>query len=84
MIEQFIPFMGLIVGIVSLIKLNPFSVNSFLRAEAKRGLKDNFKVNDDWNSQGRVYTEGLTLIKKKNGKHFFIKQAKLADTGLLH
>ena len=84
MIEQFIPLMGLVIGIVLLIKLNPRNIDSFLKEEAKRGIKENFKVDDNWNSQGRVYTEGLTLIEEKNGKQYFIKQAKLADTGLLH
>ncbi len=84
MIEQVIPLMGLLVGIVSLVKLNPLSVDSFLRKEAKRGLEDNFKTDDNWHSEGRVYTEGLTLIEKDDGKLFFIKQAKLADTGILH
>ncbi len=84
MVEDFIPFIGLIVGVVLLVKLNPLNIDIFLKKEAKRGLTDNFKVDDNWNSQGRVYTEGLTLIKKKNGKSSFIKQAKLADTGLLH
>lgn len=84
MIEQVIPLIGLVAGIVLLIKLNPRNVDSFLKKEAKRGLYDNFKIDNTWNSQGRVYTEGLTLIEEKNAKQYFVRQAKLADTGLLH
>ena len=84
MIEQIIPFIGLLVGIVLLIKLNPRNVDIFLVQEANRGLKDNFKIDDKWHSQGRVYTKGLTFIEEENGKQYFVRQAKLADTGLLH
>jgi hypothetical protein len=84
MIEQVLPFIGLLVGIVLLVKLNPRNVDSFLVEEANRGLKDNFKMDEKWHSQGRVYTKGLTLIEEKNGEIYFVRQAKLADTGLLH
>ncbi|MDQ7085471.1 MAG: hypothetical protein Q9M36_11330 [Sulfurovum sp.] len=84
MIEQIIPFVGLLVGIVLLVKLNPRNIDTFLRAEAKRGLQENFKISDKWHSEGRVYTEGLTLIEDKKGRIAFVRQAKLADTGLLH
>ena len=84
MIEQIIPSMGIFIGIVLLFKLNPRNVDSFLRKEAKRGLNNNFKIDDNWHSQGRVYTEGLTFIEEKNGKQYFIRQGKLADSGLLH
>ena len=84
MIEQVLPFIGLVAGIVLLIKLNPRNVDSFLKKEARRGLHDNFKIDNTWHSQGRVYTEGLTLIEEKNAQHYFVRQAKLADTGLLH
>ena len=84
MIEQVLPFIGLFIGIFLLIKLNPINVDSFLREEAKRGINNNFKVNNLWNSQGKVYTEGLTLVEKKDGTAKFIKQSKLADTALLY
>ncbi len=84
MIEQVIALIGLLIGLVSLVKLNPLGIDGFLRKEAKRGLQNNFKTDNDWHSEGRVYTEGLTLIEKDDKKLFFVKQAKLADTGLLH
>ena len=82
--EQIFAFFGLFSGIFLLYKLNPIKVDSFLRNEAKRGIYNNFTKDKSWNSEGRVYTEGLTLIKQKDGKKKFIQQAKLADTGLLH
>jgi len=84
-IETLLPFFSLGFGILLLIKLNPINVNTFLRKEAKRGLKENFKIDDTWHSQGRVFTKGLTFIEEKeSGKQYFVRQAKLADTGLLH
>jgi len=84
MFEQIFAFMSLSFGIFLLYKLNPIKVDSFLRNEAKRGFFNNFSKDESWNSEGRVYTEGLTLIKQKDGKKRFIQQTKLADTGLLH
>jgi len=84
MIEQVLPFIGLFIGIFLLVKLNPIYIDRFLREEAKRGINDNFKSKASWNSQGKVYTEGLTLVKNRDGKIEFINQSKLADTALLH
>ena len=84
MLEEIISLLGLFIGLFWLYKLNPIKVDSFLQNEAKRGISNNFAKSSSWNSEGRVYTEGLTLIKYKDGKKKFIQQTKLADTGLLH
>lgn len=84
MYEQFFAIISLIIGLYLLYKLNPIKVDSFLRNEADRGLNQKFKKEDDWSSEGRVYTKGLSLTTQKNGRKKFIRQAKLADTGLLH
>lgn len=84
MYEQFFAIISLIIGIYLLYKLNPIKVDSFLRSEADRGLNKKYTKDDNWSSEGRVYTKGLSLVTQKNGRKKFIKQAKLADTGLLH
>lgn len=84
MITQLISITFLIFGFYLLYKLNPIKVNPFLRKESKRGIYNHFKIENDWNSEGRVYSIGLTLIKHKNGKKEFIQQSKLVDSALLY
>ena len=59
-----------------------FKKNQFMEQESKRVFNDLCKVNNDWNSQGRVYTNGFT-VTEENGNMNFIKQSKLCDGGIL-
>ena len=57
---------------------------TFEYEEAKRYLFKFNKVDDNWSSRGRVYTQGVALIEdKKTGEKKFIKQAELCDIGIL-
>ena len=57
--------------------------NKFLEDEAERYIFKNSRVNENWSSQGRTYTNGIAFIIK-DGKKKIINQSKLADTGLLY
>ena len=64
--------------------LTKFRERTFEYEEAKRYLFKFNKVDDNWSSRGRVYTQGLALIEnKKTGKKEFIKQAELCDIRIL-
>jgi len=54
----------------------------FLENEADRCLNNFCEVDKYWNSNGRMYTKGLTVIEE-NGNKRFVKQAKLCDIGIL-
>jgi hypothetical protein len=58
--------------------------DSFEVQEAKRYLVGFNEVDENWSSNGRVYTNGIALIEdKKTGEKRFIKQAELCDIGIL-
>ena len=57
--------------------------DKFLESEADRCLNNFCEVDDNWNSNGKVYTKGLAFVKDKNNNLKIIKQAKLCDIGLL-
>jgi hypothetical protein len=72
----------LYIGISSIFKKNYPAI--FKREEAKRYLFKGNEIDDNWSSNGLIYTEGLALIEdKKNNKKDFIKQAELCDIGIL-
>ena len=53
------------------------------KKEAKRCLNNFCEVDENWNSNGKVYTKGLAVIEE-NEKKRFIKQAKVCDIGILN
>ena len=54
----------------------------FMANEAKRYFEDDCEVQDTYNNDGRVYTEGQCIVKENN--EIIVKhQAKLINTGLL-
>ena len=57
--------------------------NKFLEDEAERFIFKSSRVDKNWNSQGRVYANGIAFIIK-NDKKKIINQSKLADTGILY
>ena len=59
-----------------------FRKNEFMESEASRILNNYCEVDDNWSSNGRIYTKGFTVIEE-NGKQRFVKQAKLCDAGIL-
>lgn len=79
---EFIAILLLYVGFISATFLWKFKKDYFLASESNRCLNNFCEVNSNWNSRGRLYTRGLTVIEK-NGKKQFIKQAKLCDIGIL-
>jgi len=51
--------------------------------ESSRIIYNNAEVTEDYSSQGRVFTRGLSLIKKDGDeKYTLISQAKVCDIGL--
>lgn len=69
-------------GAISASFLWKFKKDDFLASESNRCLNNFCEVDSNWNSRGRVYTKGLTVIEK-NGKKQFVKQAKLCDIGII-
>ena len=59
-----------------------FKKDDFMEKEAKRCINGLCEVDDNWSSNGRIYTNGFTVIKQ-DGKNKFIKQSKLCDAGIL-
>lgn len=62
-------------------------VNSFDRSKDRyneyRRIGNRFaEVDDGWNSKGRLYSSGLTVLRDGN-RCRFIKQSKLVDLGIL-
>ena len=58
--------------------------DTFLEKEANRCLNNFCKVEDSWDSEGKVFTNGVIFTKnKETGQVEIIKQAKLCDVGLL-
>ena len=56
--------------------------DAFLEEEANRCLNNFCKVEDNWDSEGKVFTNGVAFLKNKEQVEV-IKQAKLYDIGLL-
>ena len=56
--------------------------SKFMEQESKRCLNGLCEIDDNWSSQGKVYTKGFAIVEE-NGKQRFVKQAKLCDMGLL-
>ena len=79
---EFIAILLLYVGAISASFLWKFKKDDFLASESKRCLNNFCEVDGNWNSRGKLYTKGLTVIER-NGKKQFIKQAKLCDIGIL-
>ena len=73
---------GIIIGIY-FIRISK-KITLFKFNEAKRYFVGFNKIDNNWSSRGRVYTNGIALLKdKKSNKKFFIKQAELCDIGIL-
>ena len=73
-----------LVVLVGYILYGKITRDSFETQEAKRYLFGFNEVDDNWSSNGRVYTNGIALIEdKKTGEKRFIKQAELCDIGIL-
>lgn len=79
---EFIAILLLYIGAISASFLWRFKKDDFLASESNRCLNNFCEVNSNWNSRGRLYTRGLTVIEK-NGRKQFVKQAKLCDIGIL-
>lgn len=80
--EIFVGFLCLIAGLITSSLFWSFKKDKFWEKESDRCLNKFCEVDENWNSNGRVYTKGLTVIEK-DGKKQFVKQAKLCDIGLL-
>lgn len=72
----------LFVGVLGLSFLWSFKEDRLLEKESKRCLNDFCEADENWNSNGKLYTRGLAVIEE-NGKKRFVKQAKVCDIGLL-
>lgn len=79
---MFILLVILFVGAISASFLWKFKKDDFLANESNRCLNNFCEVESNWDSKGRVYTKGLTVIER-NGKKQFVKQAKLCDIGII-
>lgn len=88
MMEMLLHIVGgmtsLLIGLYILYKFYIQKTNPYLVSEADRALNHNFKKTDNWTSQGRVYIQGMSLTKNKNGELKLTRQSKLADSGLLY
>ncbi len=75
-----------LISLVLIWKVFFFDINkndSKLKEEAKRILFGYAEVNSDYTSEGKIYTRGLSLVKKnKDDKYTLIAQAKVCDIGL--
>jgi hypothetical protein len=58
--------------------------SQFRRSEAERYFNGSLLNNYDNNHKERLHTNGLALIKNKNGEFVFRKQSKICDTALLY
>ena len=76
----------LLIAITIFVFIKVFYVkpSKFLQDEASRAFKDNFETSKNWSSQGRVFTQGMSITQNSNGEVQITGQAKLADTGLLY
>ena len=59
-----------------------FRKDEFMEKEAKRCIGSYCEAGSDWSSNGKIYTNGFTIVEE-NGKKRYIKQAKLCDAGIL-
>lgn len=78
-------FLAVILFFIAFISMSFFwriKKDDFLASESNRCLNNFCQVDDNWNSNGKVYTKGLAVVQK-DGKKQFIKQAKLCDIGIL-
>ncbi|WP_148570672.1 hypothetical protein [Aliarcobacter cryaerophilus] len=73
----------LFLGLLGASFLWSFKEDKFFKKEAKRCLNNFCEVDENWNSNGKVYTKGLAVIEE-NEKKRFIKQAKVCDIGILN
>ena len=75
-----------LISLVIFWKVFFFKINnndSKVKEEAKRILFGYAEVDDNYSSEGRIYTRGLSLIKKDgDSKYTLISQAKICDIGL--
>lgn len=71
------------IGLLGLSFVWSFKKNKFWKNESKRCLNNFCEVDENWNSNGKVYSKGLAVIEE-NGKKRFIKQSKIIDIGLLN
>lgn len=73
----------LFIGLLGASFLWNFKKDKFFEKEAKRCLNNFCEIDENWNSNGKVYTKGLAVIEE-NGKKRFVKQAKICDIGILN
>lgn len=73
---EIIAILILYVGFISAGIFWKFKKDDFLMKESYRCLNKFCEIDSDWNSRGRIYTRGLTVIEE-NGEKRFVKQAKL-------
>jgi hypothetical protein len=55
---------------------------TFSESEAERVFFDFAREPDNWNSQGRSFTKGISMITDKDGKRKLIPQSRLVDGGI--
>lgn len=75
-----------LISLVLVWKVFFFKINkndSKMKEEAKRILFGYAEVDGNYSSEGRIYTRGLSLVKKDGDtKYTLISQAKICDIGL--
>lgn len=70
------------IGLVTFSLVNSFKSSKSERDEYRRIGSRFAEVDDDWNSKGRLYSSGITLLKDDD-RCRFIKQGRLVDLGIL-
>ncbi len=77
---------SLLISLVLVYKVFFFKIdksNDRMNEEARRILLKYSEAESDYTSEGRVYTRGLSLVKKSgDDKYTLIAQAKVCDVGL--
>lgn len=83
-------FINFILTIFSLLTFISFfkvyfkKYSKFRISESKRYFNGSLINNCDNHFNERLHTNGLALIRNKNGKFVFKKQSKICDTALLY
>ena len=82
---EYVSFLLLFFGFLSAVFLWNFGKkDKFLEEESNRCLNNFCKVEDNWNSEGKVYSEKIMFLKNQETKEIeIIKQVKLRDMGIL-
>lgn len=71
------------IGLLGASFLWSFKEDKFFKKESKRCINNFCEVDENWNSNGKVFTKGLAVIEE-NGNKRFVKQAKVCDIGILN